>query len=90
VRRNKRSAGFTGSIATVGQQVRVRSRFGPIMVTVTPDAIAGLQQDGLLSPAGYVISDNRELIEAIALRKFEAAEFDGNGWVVIDETDIAR
>jgi len=38
VRRNKRSAGFTGSIATVGQQVRVRSRFGPIMVTVTPDA----------------------------------------------------
>jgi hypothetical protein len=43
-----------------------------------------------LNPAGYVISDNRELIEAIALRKFEAAEFDGYGSVVIDEADIAR
>lgn len=43
-----------------------------------------------LKPAGYVISDNRELIEAIALRKFEAAEFDGNRSVVIDEADIAH
>jgi len=88
MRRIRRGAGPIGSNAAIGYQMRVRSRFGPLMVTVTHDGLAALRQEGMLSPAGYVISENRALIEAIALRKFEAAEFDENGFLVIGERDI--
>jgi hypothetical protein len=69
-------------------EIRVRSPFGPIKARVTSDAIKALRHESSRSLPAFVTAEQRELIEAIAIRKFEGAKFDPDGFVVVDEANI--
>ena len=75
---------------TPSHEIRVRSPFGPIKAKVTSSAIKTLRHKSSRSLPAYVIAEQREMIEAIAIRKFDAAEFGEDGFVVIDEEDVKR
>ena len=78
-----------GAMETPSHEIRVRSPFGPIKARVTSSAIKALRHESSRSLPAYVIAEQREIIEAITIRKFEAAEFDGDGFIVVDEVDVS-
>jgi hypothetical protein len=74
---------------TPSHEIRVRSPFGPIKAKVTSAAIKALRHESSRSLPAYVIAEQREMIEAITVRKYKAAEFDADGFVLVDEKDVA-
>ena len=83
----KRAVRF-GEMEIPSHEIRVRSPFGPIKARVTSAAIKALRHESSRSLPAYVIAERREMIEAITIRKFETAEFDSDGFVVVDEVDV--
>lgn len=72
----------------IDHEIRVRSRFGPLKVKVTSSAIMAMRKNGSKSLPAYVIAEQRELIDAIAIRKYAAGELDVDGCVLISERDV--
>ena len=73
---------------TPNHEIRVRSPFGPIKARVTSAAIKALRHESSRSLPAYVIAERREMIETITIRKFEAADVDHEGFVIVDEIDV--